>query len=271
MFSAPAYDFSDIIGESQKYLILKAKKIAKTKSTVLIEGESGTGKELVAHAIHEAGQCSHSPFIAINCSAIPQELIESELFGYEKGAFTGAKKEGHAGKFEIANGGSIFLDEIQTINKSVQAKLLRVLEARQVTRIGGTRPIFLDIRVISASSVNLADRVKQGDFLDALYYRLNIVKLCLSPLRERREDIPSLIEFFVKDMSKKFSREIKGVSPDVLEIFSVYNWPGNLRELKNVIESAFNVCEGDYIEINDLPENLFDADIMSKAQKEHQD
>ena len=245
------YDFSNIIGRSQKDLILKAQKIARTKSTVLIEGESGTGKELFAQAIH--GDVN-APFVAINCSAIPGELIESELFGYERGAFTGARKEGQPGKFEIANGGTIFLDEIETIGKNVQSKLLRVLEERQVTRIGGTRPIPLDIRVISASSVNLGEHVKKGEFIDALYYRLNVVKLAISPLRARKGDIPSLVEFFVQSIGKKIKSCIKAVAPEVMHVLCSYDWPGNIRELRNVLESAFNMCDGDTIELCDLPE-----------------
>jgi sigma-54 dependent transcriptional regulator, acetoin dehydrogenase operon transcriptional activator AcoR len=250
-FHKPLYDFSNIIGWSQKDLIFKAQKIARTKSTVLIEGESGTGKELFAQSIH----CDvDAPFVAINCSAIPAELIESELFGYERGAFTGAKKEGQPGKFELANGGTIFLDEIQTIGKNVQSKLLRVLEERQVTRIGGTRTIPLDIRVISASSVSLGEQVKKGEFIDALYYRLNVVKLTINPLRVRKGDIPSLIEFFVQSMAKKMKSCIRGVAPDVMQVLCSYDWPGNVRELRNVLESAFNMCEGDTIQLCDLPE-----------------
>jgi len=263
-FSNGLYHFKNIIGKSQRDLISKAKKVAKTKSSVLIEGESGTGKELFANAIHQDGPSPQQPFIAINCCAIPHEIIESELFGYEKGAFTGAKKDGHIGKFEMASNGTIFLDEIHTLSKSAQAKLLRVLEERQLTKLGGIKPVSLNIRVISATSVNLKEQVNNGNFLDALYYRINVVKLDIKPLRDRKEDLPSLVEHLVAEMGKKFDSNIKGLKPEVLELFFLYNWPGNVRELRNIIESAFNVCESEYIDLKDLPEKYFEQKIESK-------
>jgi PAS domain S-box-containing protein len=250
------YSFGDIIGASPKILnvIEKAKQTAKTGSNVLIEGETGTGKELFAHAIHnESGYCE-GPFVALNCAAIPRELIESELFGYEKGAYTGALPAGNAGKFELANGGTIFLDEIHNMDLRAQTKMLRVIEDRRVTRIGGKYAIPLDIHIIVATSVNLGEEAERGRFVLALFYRLNVVKLHIPSLRERKEDIPTLVDYFVGKMNHEFKRSIRGVKPEALDAICRYSWPGNVRELRNCIESAFNFCSGEFVSLNHLPD-----------------
>ena len=248
------YTFERIIGTSLKMLniIEKAKKAAKGGSIILLEGETGTGKELFAHAIHDESSYSKGPFITLNCAAIPSELIESELFGYEKGAYTGALHDGNTGKFELANGGTIFLDEIHAMDLSAQTKILRVIEDRQVTRIGGKYAIPLNIRIIVASSTNLEKKIERGLFIPALFYRLNVVRLSIPSLRERKEDIPSLVDYFINEMNLKFNRSIRGVEPEVLEMMLQYSWPGNVRELRNCIESAFNFCTGEEIRLNDL-------------------
>jgi len=248
------YTFGGIIGKSAKMLniIEKAKKAAKGGSIILLEGETGTGKELFAHAIHDESSYCRGPFVALNCAAIPSELIESELFGYEKGAYTGALQDGNSGKFELANGGTIFLDEIHTMDLSAQTKILRVIEDRQITRIGGKYAIPLNIRIIVASSTNLEEKIEKGLFIPALFYRLNVVRLSIPSLRERKEDILSLVDYFISEMNLKFNRSIRGVTPEALEAMCQYPWPGNVRELRNCIESAFNFCTGEVINLNDL-------------------
>ena len=248
------YTFKNIIGASPKILTIieKAKKAAKTESNILLEGETGTGKELFAHAIHNESSYGEGPFVAVNCAAIPRELIESELFGYEKGAYTGALSDGNVGKFELANGGTIFLDEIHTMDLQTQTKILRVIEDRRVTKIGGRYAIPLDIRIIAASTANLAEEMAKGRFLPGLFFRLNVVKLSIPSLRERKEDIPLLVDYFIGEMNQKFKRSIQGVEPEALKIISQCSWPGNVRELRNCIESTFNFCTEDMIRLNDL-------------------
>ena len=268
--NAARFSFKNIIGHTPLILdaIDRAKRVAKTFSNVLLEGETGTGKELFAHAIHNESNYSDGPFVALNCCAIPQELVESELFGYEKGAYTGARKEGNAGKFELANRGTIFLDEIHAMNQSAQMKLLRVLEDRQITRIGGAHSIPLDLRVISASSKNLEQEVANGNFIEPLFFRLNVVRLCIPSLRTMREDIPYLVEYFIKELNRKFNRTIEGIAPEVLEAFSQYAWPGNIRELRNCIECAFNFAEDQVITLRDLKGKLFTAAGEKKSKGE---
>jgi transcriptional regulator with PAS, ATPase and Fis domain len=248
------HTFEGIIGTSPKMLniVEKAKKAAKRGSNILLEGETGTGKELFAHAIHDESSYCGGPFVAVNCAAIPSELIESELFGYEKGAYTGALHDGNTGKFELANGGTIFLDEIHAMDLSAQTKILRVIEDRQITRIGGKYAIPLNIRIIVASSTNLEKKIEGGLFIPSLFYRLNVVRLSIPSLRERKEDIPSLVDYFISEMNLKFNRSIRGVEPEVLEAMFQYSWPGNVRELRNCIESAFNFCAGEVIRLSDL-------------------
>lgn len=248
------YAFNDIIGQSEKMvnLVHFAQKVARTQSSILIEGETGTGKELFAQAIHNGSYCHTGPFIAINCAAFPKELIESELFGYEKGAYSGARREGNTGKFELANEGSLFLDEIHAMDISMQMKILRVIEDRSVTKIGSNAPIPLNIRIIAACSQNLKEEVEKGNFLAALYFRLNVVKLRIPPLRERIEDISLLADHLIKMANVTFRRSIKGLDKKALKILNKHFWPGNVRELKNCIECAFNLCEEQVIPADDI-------------------
>ncbi len=252
--NAARFSFENIVGHSPRILdvIDRAGRVANTSSNVLLEGETGTGKELFAHAIHSESNYCNGPLVALNCCAIPQELVESELFGYEKGAYTGARREGNMGKFELANGGTIFLDEIHAMNQSAQMKLLRVLEDRLITRIGGRHSIPLDLRVIAASSKNLEEEIKSGDFIEPLFFRLNVVRLRVPSLRDMKDDIPDLVAYFIEELNRKFKRNVRGIAPGVLEAFSQYSWPGNVRELRNCIECAFNFCEDGVITLSDL-------------------
>ena len=233
----------DIIGESNsmKQLKEKIKKIVSTQSTVLIMGESGTGKELVARAIHELSDRRHKPFVAINCSAMPETLIESELFGYVKGAFTGASNNGKIGKFELANGGVILLDEIGDMPLHMQVKLLRVLQERAITRIGSVQPIDLDIRVIAATNLNLEERIKENKFREDLYYRLNVIPIDVPPLREREGDIELILMKLIEKYSQLFDKYIYSIQDECKDILLTYSWPGNVRELQNTIEYMINI------------------------------
>lgn len=237
------YSFSDIIGNDSKILEAKeiAKKAGQTDSSVLITGESGTGKELFAHAIHKVSTRVYGRFIKVNCAAIPSDLLESELFGYERGAFTGANKEGKLGKFELADGGTIFLDEIGDMPLHMQVKLLRVLQEREVERVGGVSPRDVDIRIIAATNQNLEKMVNEGRFRADLYYRLNVVTIKIPPLRERKDDIMLLSDYLSKKVAKKFDRAECIISPKAMEYLKNYEWKGNVRQLENIIERAFNV------------------------------
>lgn len=232
----------NIIGNSEKMQFLKsiAAKVARSNSTALILGESGTGKELFAQALHNAGIRAQGPFIKVNCAAVPDNLLESELFGYEEGAFTGARKGGKPGKFELANGGTLFLDEIGDMPLIMQAKLLRALQEREVERVGGTKPYKLDVRVIAATNQDLEGMISRGEFRQDLYYRLNVISLQIPPLRERREDIPLLCDVLLKKISNQLQNWVEEVSPEVMALFMEYEWPGNVRELENVLERAAN-------------------------------
>ena len=249
----------NMVGESaclrEMYRLLS--RVAPTDSTVLLEGESGTGKELAARAIHRNSPRAHNPFVAINCAAIPEGLLESELFGHERGAFTGAFAQ-KKGKLEAANGGTVFLDEIAELSSALQAKLLRVLQEREFDRVGGTRPISVDVRVIAATNKNLAAALEAGEFRRDLYYRLKVVSLVMPALRERREDIPLLAGHFVEKYSKKCAIKPKNISPDAMACLRNYDWPGNVRELENAIESALVLSPSDVIRVEDLPEALLD-------------
>ena len=227
-------------------------QIATTPATVLITGESGTGKELVARAIHRRSERSGGPFVAINVAAIPDTLVESELFGHEKGAFTGAHAR-KLGKFELAHGGTVFLDEIGCLRLDLQAKLLRALQEREIERVGGVRPVPVDVRILSATNVNLKAAVKSRAFREDLYYRLNVVPVHVPPLRERREDIPFLVEHFVGKIARECRREVRGVSAGALEVLARYDWPGNVRELENVIHRAVVLARGAVIQLQDVP------------------
>ncbi|MFN3505763.1 MAG: sigma 54-interacting transcriptional regulator [Caldimicrobium sp.] len=241
------YRFQNIIyvSSSMKEVIKTALKIASTKATVLLRGESGTGKELLAKAIHFASNRSDKPFIAINCAAIPESLLEAELFGFEKGAFTGAYTS-KKGKFELADGGTLFLDEIGDLPLSLQAKLLRVLQEQSFERLGGTKTIKVDVRIISATNKNLEELVEKGLFREDLYWRLNVVPIYIPPLRERREDIPVLIEHFLKKFNQLYGKQV-AITPEVLEKFLNYSYPGNVRELENLIERLVLLSEEDFI------------------------
>lgn len=243
------YGFKNIIGSSpaMKQVFELMSKVLDNDITVLIEGESGTGKELVARAIHYNGSRRKGPFIAIDCGAIPENLLESELFGYEKGAFTGAVAS-KPGKIELANGGTLFLDEISNLKPDLQSKLLRILEEKKIYRLGGVKPIEVDVRIIAATNVDLEEMVKAGKFREDLFYRINVFKIKLPPLRERKEDIPLLVQHFVKLYARSFSKSVKGVTPAAMQRLLSYDWPGNVRELENLIQRAVILCDGDYID-----------------------
>ena len=252
--SFSAITFDQIIGESDEFIKVKnaALRVAKSAFNILIEGESGTGKELIAQAIHmESG--ATGPFIAINCGSIPKDLIQSELFGYEEGSFTGAQKGGKPGKFELADGGTLFLDEIGEMQKDMQVSLLRFLQDKIIVRIGGSRFKRVDVRIIAATNRSLSEEVALGNFREDLFYRINVIQLLLPPLRERKSDIPLLAEYMLGNIRKQFETENKYLSDEVIKMLSGYNWPGNIRELKNVIERAFVFSEGAEITSGCLP------------------
>lgn len=251
--STAKYKFESMIGNSPTLLqaIQNSKDVAKTDATVLITGESGVGKELFAHSIHNSSQRRSQPFIRVNCAAIPENLIESEFFGYEKGAFTGAGQK-KVGMFELANQGTIFLDEIGEMNTALQAKMLRVLEEREFYRIGGRKPIQLDIRVIAATNRNLKKAIAEGKFREDLYYRINIFNVDVPPLRDRGNDVLSLAQFFLQKNVKKIDKSVIGISDLGKEILVQYSWPGNIRELRNIIERAVIVCKGEMLTEDEL-------------------
>jgi DNA-binding NtrC family response regulator len=249
-----------LIGESEaiRQVLVQVEQIAPVSSTVLIEGESGTGKELVARAIHRLSPRRNKPFIAVNVGALPETLLESELFGHEKGAFTGAA-ERRIGRFELAHGGTIFLDEIGDVPPSTQVKLLRVLEERVVTRVGGTAETAVDVRVVAATNTSLQEGVEQGRFRADLFYRLNVLRIYLPPLRERRQDIPLLVRRFINEISKAHDRPFHGLSAEALQRLVEYPWPGNVRELRNLIESMVVLSPGREIGPDDIPHQIRDA------------
>lgn len=241
--------FDDLIGQERKFLdtVAVAVRAAQSTSNILLMGESGTGKDIFAQAIHNTGPRRSQPFVAINCSAIPRDLLGSELFGYEEGAFTGAKRGGNPGKFELADHGTIFLDEIGDMPLDMQTALLRVLEERAVTRIGGKTVILVDVRVIAATNRDLVQAIADGAFRGDLFYRLNVISIEMVPLRERKEDIPLLVEHLVKKIASRLGKQITAVDPDVLNAFLAYQWPGNVRELQNIIERAINLARGNVL------------------------
>lgn len=243
-----------LIGQSEamREVLVKVEQIAPVSSTVLVEGESGTGKELVARALHRLGSRRARPFIAVNVGALPETLLESELFGHEKGSFTGAT-ERRIGRFELANGGTLFLDEIGDIPPATQVKLLRVLESRELTRVGGTQAIPVDVRVVAATNRPLRDLVEEGTFRADLYYRLNVLRVYLPPLRERPEDIPLLVRNFVRELSRTHDRPFHGISAEAMQIMQRYSWPGNVRELRNLVESMVVLAPGREIQADDIP------------------
>jgi Nif-specific regulatory protein len=257
----------DMIGESPRMhdVYQFVSRVASADSTVLIRGESGTGKELVARAIHRNSKRDGRPFVAINCAALTESLLESELFGHERGAFTGAVAQ-KKGKIEIADGGTLFLDEIGELALHLQAKLLRVLQEREFERVGGTRPMKVDIRLIAASNRNLDEAVKANLFRQDLFYRLNVVSVTLPPLRERREDIALLATYFVQKFSRQTDRPVIGISRDALGLLTNYDWPGNVRELQNALERAVVLGSSDRIRPEDLPEALVETHAPARAE-----
>jgi two-component system response regulator AtoC len=246
--------FENIVGNSQvmRDIYKQIEQIAESDVTILVYGESGTGKELVAEAMHRRSKRSQQPFIRMNCVAIPEGLLESELFGHEKGAFTGASAQ-KLGKFELANGGTLFLDEVGDMGLSTQAKLLRVLQEREFERVGGTKTIKVDIRIIAATNKDLVKAIQDKSFREDLFYRLNVVPIYLPPLRERKEDIPLLLEHFLNIYNQKFNNKIKQVSPGVMKLLMERDWSGNIREFENVIQRAVVLTQGDTITENSLP------------------
>lgn len=249
--------WGNIIGESDpmKRVFSIMKRVSDTPTTVLVTGESGTGKELIARGLHQASSRSNAPFVSLNCAAIPENLLESELFGHEKGSFTGAigLKEG---KFEYADGGTLFLDEVGEMPLNIQVKLLRVLQEQEFQRVGGNKEIKVNVRLVAATNKDLKEEVELGRFRGDLFFRLNVVNIKVPPLRERRSDIPFLVAHFVSKYSQKLGRNIREVSPDAMKSLFSYNWPGNVRELENVIESALVMSNGSSIKKNDLPREI---------------
>lgn len=238
--AAAKYTFQDIVGNSAEInnAIKVARQYAETNATVMLTGESGTGKELFAHAIHHAGSRANRPFIRVNCAALTETLLESELFGYVEGAFTGAKKGGKIGIFEEADKGTLFLDEIAEISIGLQSKLLRVLQEKEIVRVGGTQPISVDVRIIAATNVSLEEQMRKKLFREDLYYRLNMAPLYIPPLRQRQEDIPELIGFLITKFNREFGRDIANIDAKALEQLMAYKWPGNIRELENILGRA---------------------------------
>lgn len=251
--------FEAIIGESEAMLDVKqqALKMAQGDSNILIQGESGTGKEVFARAIHSASARAPGSFVGINCAAIPEMLLESELFGYEQGAFTGARKGGKPGKFELAEGGTLFLDEIGDMPLHLQVKLLRVLQERCLERVGGTTTIHLNVRIIAATNQDLEAKVRAGEFRRDLFYRLNVIPIFIPPLRERKKDVTVLSKYFLLNYNHKLKKDILNFSPGALEVLGGYSWPGNVRELENAVEYAVNIESGKYIKPASLPKRLF--------------
>jgi two-component system response regulator GlrR len=256
------YDFSNIIAKSEKMknILAQVSLIARTDSTVFINGESGTGKELIARAIHYSSERREKPFVAVNCAAIPENLLESELFGYEKGAFTGAVQSSK-GLFTQAHGGTLFLDEIGDMPLSLQGKILRVLQDRQVYPLGGKKPVDVDVRIIVATNKDLQKEVEKGNFRQDLFYRVHVIPVYLPPLREKKEDIPSLVEYFLDKFSQKMKKKVKGLTPQAMQKLMLHDWPGNVRELENTIEFAMAMTQT----------NIISEDLILQTQIQSQD
>ncbi len=251
------YGLEGMIGDTSEMQQIydKLRLIAPTKANVLILGESGTGKEVLAKALHQASPRARKPFVAVNCAALPESLLESELFGHERGAFTGAVSK-RQGRFELADGGTIFLDEIGEVPLSMQVKLLRVLEAREIQRVGGSETVKVDVRILAATNRDLTDDVAEGRFREDLFYRLNVVSLTLPPLRHRRADIPMLSRHFLAEFARENGREAPTISKEAMEVMTAYHWPGNVRELRNVLENTFVFLRGNTIMPENLPKDL---------------
>jgi two-component system response regulator HydG len=268
------HDFRNIIGQNSKmqeiYSLIE--DLSHVQTTVLITGESGTGKELVAEAIHYSGERSSNPLVKVNCSALSENLLESELFGHVKGAFTSADRD-KIGRFQKAEGGTIFLDEIGDISHRMQIRLLRVLQEKVLERVGDSTPLKVDVRVIAATNKDLSRKVKEGNFREDLYYRLKVVEVALPPLRERKDDVPLMVDHFLQKLNNKLNRQIEAVSDDVLNIFMNYDWPGNVRELEHALEHAFIICRQDTITAEHLPKNTdtFNHDTTSPLKEKEAD
>jgi DNA-binding NtrC family response regulator len=264
--AATELDRGEIVGSSPSTVKIFEiiKKVAPTTTTILITGETGTGKELVANAIHMNSPRKLNPFIKINCSAIAENLIESELFGYEKGAFTGAVSS-KPGRFELAHKGTLFLDEVGDLPREIQVKLLRVIQDHEFERVGGLQTIKVDVRLVAATNRNLQQRVKEGYFREDLFYRFNVMPIYVPPLRERKEDIPALVGYFIEKFNRKLDRQIAGVDPEVMELLLDHDWPGNIRELENLAERLVLMAKGDQIVMGDVPAELIEA-VEEKAQ-----
>jgi DNA-binding NtrC family response regulator len=254
------YEFKNIIAHSPRMqeVLATVERVAPTNSTVLLGGESGVGKDMIARAIHEHSRRASGPFIKINCTAIPENLLESELFGYEKGAFTGAVSA-KPGKFELADKGTIFLDEIGDVPGSIQVKLLRVLQDREFERLGGTRTLKVDVRVVAATNQDLRAALEEGTFREDLYYRLNVVPINIPPLRERREDIPYLVDYFIERFARESGKPIRGITPAALKMLMEFHWPGNVREVENIIERGVALSAGDMLDVHDVRLDLSPA------------
>lgn len=267
------YSLHDIVGKSSPIVMLKdrIKKVATSEVSVLLRGESGTGKELFAHSIHQLSERSNKPFIKVNCGAIPEHLLESELFGYEEGAFTGAKKGGKLGKFQLANGGTLFLDEIGDMPLHMQVKLLRVLQEKEVESVGGIKPIKVDVRVLAATNKPLEKMVEEQRFREDLFYRINVIQINIPSLRERPEDIEQLSQHFLQKINRRTGKRILGMHEEVQQIFAMHSWPGNARELENVMEAAVHLCSGEWITKEALPDYLKDVSVLSYRQKNLKD
>ncbi|MHB9074286.1 MAG: sigma-54 interaction domain-containing protein [Desulfobaccales bacterium] len=248
------FDFSGVLGTSPRIreIFQLLEMVAPSEATVLLLGETGTGKELVAQAIHRNSPRAAGPFVAVNCAALPEALLESELFGHERGSFTGATSR-RDGRFVMAHQGTLFLDEVGELSLPIQAKILRVLQAREFEPLGSTRTVKVDVRIITATNRDLEKMVREGQFREDLFYRLNVFPMVLPPLRERQEDLPALAEFFLRKFGEKNRREGIALAPEVLEAFRRYPWPGNIRELENVMERAVIVCQGNTITVEHLP------------------
>ena len=264
--TAPAESIASIVAHAAERQDLNRKvledvhKVAKHSATVLIRGESGTGKELVARMIHRRSEVADGPFIAVNLAAIPRELVESTLFGHEKGAFTGAVRQ-QIGKFELAHGGTLFLDEIGELKVDLQAKLLRAIQAREIERVGGGKPIKVQFRLLAATNVDLERAVKEGAFREDLFYRVSVVPIRMPPLRERIEDLPALVQFFLDRFNTEFRKNVQGLATSTLQMLQNHWWPGNIRELENLIERLVATCDHDWITDGDLPFEMQVADM----------
>ena len=247
------YEFKNIVARSPKMqeVLATVERVAPTNSTVLLGGESGVGKDLIARAIHQHSRRASGPFVKINCTAIPENLLESELFGYEKGAFTGAVAS-KPGKFELADKGTVFLDEIGDVPGAIQVKLLRVLQEREFERLGGTRTLKVDVRLVAATNRDLRAALEQGTFREDLYYRLNVVPISIAPLRERKEDIPYLVDHFIARFAREAGKPIEGITPAAMKLLTAFHWPGNVRELENIIERAVALFAGRVIDVGDI-------------------